>query len=330
MQSTRSSCSKADSLVLFLKELLSGISSIYQGCPVVWIQAQANRLDSDYEPCDLVQLAGYDLSAAYKIERIDACMVISLRKRIFHKSGRDCLAEFSKSSYKGQHYECIRIADPNQQMDHWLMVCLSGYRTLEDEPLLVESVTELILHQYLEKHAIFDLNRRIGRQFEQVFLAAEPTFYLNEHYEWVKASESFLLFEKQSKVSREELLSVVIPLLKTWDQVASAESKHKMLVSSFSIHIADLDLILMARFESLNRNWELVLTEDSVQQRRRARAQLLLTRRQYEAFQHFESGACCARSLSQRLRISPRTAERYRTIILHFIEHDLHPARGIY
>ena len=69
----------------------------------------------------------------------------------------------------------------------------------------------------------------------------------------------------------------------------------------------------------------MILNRDSVQTLRSKRARSLFTKRQYEAFLHFENGCVTADELSGKMGISPRTAERYRGIILYHLENGLSP-----
>ncbi len=311
----------ATSLDALLGELLKGISGLYGNGKCHWYQVNSFRENPELEPMDLT-LLGYVVSPV-EPSLINVCLRISERVVLWSKKSGGIVLEYSLCDLQERTSVLLRLGDTHFEMDHWVVIEPSRKSYICEDSLILESFVERLASVYLERAHWFNTNRRLSVQFDKAFRYAERFIVFEQNLSYVETTSSEFRGSIMSVVESDMLIRILTERLSQWNKNESIQDCKQTRINSFAFRVGHHDIVALVKFDAFNDCWKVILNEDSVQSLRSQRAFHLFTKRQFQAFLHFENGCVCAQSLSKKMGISPRTAERYRAIIIHHLENEL-------
>ena len=317
-------CLAATTLQELLQRVLEGISGVNScgNCNCMWFQISGFNPKPELEPSDIALLDS--LKAADESALLKTCFQISDRKVLWSKNDKGLLLEYASSGLDDEQIMMFRIGDMQHGMDQWILVesRQPGFFISEDI-FFLESFVEMLASIYLERANWFNINRRLSVQFDHAFEQASQHIVFDHEALPIEYSDRCYAMAEPSDEEMRLLHSILLERLSLWNRREKLTIHKQTRVTSFAFRLGHHDMVALVKYDASRCQYRVVLNRDSVQSRRSVRARQIFTKRQFEAFLHFENGCVSAEDLSAKMGISPRTAEHYRSIILYHLEKEL-------
>lgn len=323
IQKIKRKCLVATTLQELLQRVLEGISYV-NSCEsrnCMWFQINGFNAEPELEPLDIVLLGS--LNEVDEHVALKTCFQISDRKVLWSKNYRGLLLEYASSDFHDEQITMFRIGDIQHEMDQWIHVETGQSLFMSGDAFVLESFVEMLAGIYLERANWFNMNRRLSVQFDHAFEQASHPIVFDHEALPLEHPDQWFAIKEPSDEETELLYSILSEQLSLWNRREKLTVHKQTRMTSFAFRLGHHDIVALVKYDASRCQYRVVLNKDSVQSRRSVRARQIFTKRQFEAFLHFENGCVSAEDLSAKMGISPRTAERYRSIILYHLENEL-------